>query len=108
MYNNFEPLNQDIYVLFWENDSRKNHQRTMNNMNGSIIQFTQPGFDNQWRPVYKGGSFHSVQNGNLGDGVIYIPKGSVWITDPSNSKRHTIEMVNPSGEIKIKLVYFDI
>lgn len=108
MYNNFEPLKQDIYVLFWENDSRKKHQRPMTSINNTIIQFSQTNFDNQWWPVYRGGSFYSVQNGGLGDGIVYVPKGSVWTTDPSNTKRHTIEMVNPSGEIKIKLVYFDI
>ncbi len=107
MYNNFEPTKEDIYILFWEDDIRKKHQRTMKAMNNLNIQFIQADFDNLWWPVYKGGSFHSVQNGNAGDGIVYIPKGSVWFTDPSNPKRHTIEMQNPSGEIKIKLAYFD-
>ena len=87
-------------------DKRKTRSQDIKNTAGNIINFP-ANFDNKWMPRLKGGTFHTVPNGNVGNGVIVIPKGSIWIVDPSNPKRHTIEMINPSGEIKVKFAYFD-
>jgi len=106
LYNNFEPQNEDVYAIFWEMDKRKTRPQDIKNTAGNIINFP-ANFDNKWMPRLKGGTFHTVPNGNVGNGVIVIPKGSIWIVDPSNPKRHTIEMINPSGEIKVKFAYFD-
>jgi hypothetical protein len=108
LYMNYLPQVEDIFILFWERDKRKDHIRNVKIQDGRDLQGNILDFDNIWNPVYRGGTFHSVNGlGYVGPGVIVIQKNTVWNTDPQNPSHHTIEVVNPSNEITIQLEYWD-
>lgn len=106
LYNKYDSAVHDIYMHFWEDDRHGDlNTDQIKDQNGNVITFANS-FDGNWSNRTKGGTFHKGGGFDF-EGLIFIPKNSVWTYEIIDGKPHmSIEAKTPGlEEITVKLAF---